>query len=177
MTITKKVVPSELTPSAAPIISQPSLQITAMHKSSKPSVLALVGGTPNAGNPTKKRKVMEELASKNSTNQNINNVTKEFKKWSSVRQESQSELPTQNGNPKPAKKFKREVSLQRSLLKFEDIGGMDRVLKELCDLLMHIKHPEVYRHIGLPPPRGFLLHGPPGCGKTLLAKAIAGVCM
>lgn len=167
--------PSEPIPPAAPIISQPSLQITAMHKSIKPSVLALAGGATNTGNPTKKRKVMEELASKNSSNQNFNNVTKEFKKWGSLRPEFPSELSTQNGNPKPAKKFKREVGIQRSLLKFEDIGGMDRVLKELCDLLMHIKHPEVYRHIGLPPPRGFLLHGPPGCGKTLLAKAIAGV--
>lgn len=173
MTITKKVVSP--TPPAAPTISHPSLQITALQKSSKPSVPAVAVGSSNAGNPTKKRKVMEDLPSKHSPNQNYHNVTKEFKKWSTMRNDSQSDLPTQNGNTKAPKKFKREVSIQRSLLKFEDIGGMDRVLKELCDLLMHIKHPEVYRHIGLPPPRGFLLHGPPGCGKTLLAKAIAGV--
>lgn len=83
---------------------------------------------------------------------------------------------TSSAQPKGGlKKTKKEFTYRMSNLMFKDVGGMDKILKELCELLLHIKHPEVYRFIGLPPPRGFLLHGPPGCGKTLLAQAIAGV--
>lgn len=72
------------------------------------------------------------------------------------------------------KKFRKEIVANMVDINFNDIGGMDSVLKNLCELLLHVIHPEIYRHIGLPPPRGFLLHGPPGSGKTLLARAIAG---
>lgn len=75
-----------------------------------------------------------------------------------------------------SKKFKKEFSAKNSEFTFESIGGIDKILKELCELLLHVKNPNVYKRIGLPAPRGFLLHGPPGSGKTLLAQAIAGVC-
>lgn len=60
-------------------------------------------------------------------------------------------------------------------MKFSDIGGCDNTVEQVCKLLVHMRHPEVFRTLGVTPPRGFLLHGPPGCGKTLLAHAVAGV--
>uniref|UniRef100_G3VSN9 Nuclear valosin-containing protein-like n=4 Tax=Sarcophilus harrisii TaxID=9305 RepID=G3VSN9_SARHA len=66
------------------------------------------------------------------------------------------------------------LELQIPTVKFEDVGGNDVTLKEICKMLIHMRHPEVYHYLGVVPPRGFLLHGPPGCGKTLLAQAIAG---
>lgn len=74
----------------------------------------------------------------------------------------------------PKKKAKTVTEAQTSDVKFTDIGGNDSTLQEVCKLLVHMRHPEVYQQLGVTPPRGLLLHGPPGCGKTLLANAIAG---
>lgn len=57
---------------------------------------------------------------------------------------------------------------------FDDIGGISEIITQICDLILHMKHPEIYNQLGIKSPRGALLHGPPGTGKTLLARAIAG---
>lgn len=57
---------------------------------------------------------------------------------------------------------------------YGDIGGLDSQIELVRDAIeLPFKHPDLYRSYGLRPPRGILLYGPPGCGKTLIAKAVA----
>ncbi|KAF9270726.1 AAA-domain-containing protein [Marasmius fiardii PR-910] len=59
--------------------------------------------------------------------------------------------------------------------RLSDLGGVDECISKLLEVVaMPLCHPEIYLRLGVHPPRGVLLHGPPGCGKTLLANAIAG---
>eukprot|EP01052_Picozoa_sp_SAG31_P041054 SAG31_NODE_6116_length_2164_cov_1.497337_2_plen_268_part_00 len=64
---------------------------------------------------------------------------------------------------------------ERPVVRLSDVGGVEQCLQMIRELIeWPLTHPEVYAHLGVAPPRGVLLHGPPGCGKTLLAHAIAG---
>ncbi len=57
---------------------------------------------------------------------------------------------------------------------FKDVGGMDEAKKELEEVVDFLKHPKKYRKVGARTPKGVLLMGPAGTGKTLLARAVAG---
>ena len=68
----------------------------------------------------------------------------------------------------------REVVLEVPNVKWTDIGGLDAVKQELMEAVeWPLKYPDVFKRLGIRPPRGILLYGPPGTGKTLLAKAVA----
>jgi transitional endoplasmic reticulum ATPase len=68
----------------------------------------------------------------------------------------------------------REVVLEVPNVKWTDIGGLEAVKQELMEAVeWPLKYPEVFKRLGIRPPRGILLYGPPGTGKTLLAKAVA----
>ncbi|MFB6155047.1 MAG: CDC48 family AAA ATPase [Haloferacaceae archaeon] len=57
---------------------------------------------------------------------------------------------------------------------YEDIGGLDRELEQVREMIeLPMRHPELFKRLGIEPPKGVLLHGPPGTGKTLIAKAVA----
>ncbi len=57
---------------------------------------------------------------------------------------------------------------------FEDVGGLDKEIRVIRELIeVPLRFPNVYRRLGINPPRGIIFHGPPGSGKTHLAKAIA----
>ncbi len=57
---------------------------------------------------------------------------------------------------------------------YEDIGGLRDEIQRIREMVeLPLRHPEIFQRLGIEPPKGVLLHGPPGCGKTLLARAVA----
>jgi cell division protease FtsH len=57
---------------------------------------------------------------------------------------------------------------------FADVAGVDEAIEELSEVVEYLTNPDRFAAMGASPPKGVLLHGPPGCGKTLLARAVAG---
>lgn len=71
----------------------------------------------------------------------------------------------------------RETVVEVPNVTWDDIGGLEEVKRELKETVQYpVEHPEKFLKFGMAPSKGVLFYGPPGCGKTLLAKAIANEC-
>jgi len=71
----------------------------------------------------------------------------------------------------------RETVVEVPNVKWDDIGGLEETKRNLQEMILYpIDHPEKFEKFGMTPSRGVLFYGPPGCGKTMLAKAVASEC-
>lgn len=73
-------------------------------------------------------------------------------------------------------KVKCEATVQKEKtgVTYEDIGGLQREIQRIREMIeLPLKYPELFEKLGIEAPKGVLLHGPPGCGKTLIARAVA----
>jgi transitional endoplasmic reticulum ATPase len=71
----------------------------------------------------------------------------------------------------------RETVVEIPTTTWEDIGGLEDVKANLREMILYpIEHPDKFQKFGMQPSKGVLFYGPPGCGKTLMAKAVANEC-
>merc|ERR1712093_752781 len=83
------------------------------------------------------------------------------------------EFAMEAGNPSAL----RELTVEVPNVSWADIGGLEKVKQELKETIQYpVEHPEQFEKFGMSPSKGILFYGPPGCGKTLLAKAVANEC-
>ncbi len=85
---------------------------------------------------------------------------------------------TDNTEVEVREKPVREEEIERARnvpkVTWEDIGDLEEAKERIREIVeLPMKHPELFKHLGIEPPKGILLYGPPGTGKTLLAKALA----
>ncbi|ODV84176.1 hypothetical protein CANARDRAFT_29334 [[Candida] arabinofermentans NRRL YB-2248] len=125
-------------------------------------------------------------SSKNSQNKNDDEVIKPvepIEEKIEAPEEQQQQQKEEEVKPKKRSKDSHKSAKRAKISKdrtpptitLSSLGGLDEVTRELMEVVgLPILHPELYLSTGIQPPRGVLLHGPPGCGKTTIANALAG---
>ena len=79
---------------------------------------------------------------------------------------------THSSEGDPVKREDEEANLND--VGYDDIGGCRKQMAQIRELVeLPLRHPQLFKSIGIKPPRGILMYGPPGTGKTLMARAVA----
>ena len=148
------------------------------------------GSMLNAGLRDRYKEVQRERDNSASTNNNTSHKTNNHQEvLPSIAEDATSVTPKKKKKKKSLSRSASSNSLlitenkgdgllgwtERPSERYSDLGGMEKIVKEIQELVdVTLLHPEIFHHLGVHPPRGVLLRGPPGCGKTHLANAIAG---
>jgi ATP-dependent 26S proteasome regulatory subunit len=152
--------------------------------------LAQVSPLAGQGKDGLDRSLLKDVLSREAENLHLNlcpyfDLAKALAKADTISEETLASLDQNSAGVRPRKRLSSLVSTQENTAPqrplpsttFADVGGLDEVVLTLRETIeLPIRHPEVLRYLGVTPHRGVLLHGEPGCGKTLLARALANEC-
>lgn len=122
----------------------------------------------------------------NSMNKSLNKLYKQDDKTNSSAKKRKQKKLNKEGEKELTSKADKEIEMlvakqarlkERFLITphvtYDDFGGITEVIHQIKKILLHLRIPMLYKELGIEAPRGLLLHGPPGVGKTMLVEAIS----